>query len=187
MARTELTKLNLGCGNKILKGWVNLDKFPLEGVDVVYDIEDLPLPFDSEQFDEILCEDILEHVEYIDVLREIYRILKKGGKLHIRVPHFSSRNNFVDPTHKNQFSVNTFDFFVKHGIYRNTTERSYYFDFQFTRINKCKIVFAKNPIYFYNYLVEAVINFDSRIQDLYEMTLFSRIFPAENIVIEIQK
>ena len=36
-------KLNLGCGTEIKKGWVNLDSVALAGVDVVHDIEKLPL------------------------------------------------------------------------------------------------------------------------------------------------
>jgi ubiquinone/menaquinone biosynthesis C-methylase UbiE len=73
----------------------------------------VPLPFKNEEFNEILCQDILEHTDYVPILRELHRILKPGGKLIIRVPHFTSRNNFIDPTHKKLFSINTFDFFVK--------------------------------------------------------------------------
>ncbi len=109
-------KLNLGCGTDIKEGWVNLNIVQLPGVDVVHDIEKLPLPFADNSFDEILCQDILEHVEYIPVLKDIHRILASGGKVHIRVPHFTSRNNFTDPTHKKRFAVTTFDYFAK-GTY----------------------------------------------------------------------
>jgi len=34
-----MKQLNLGCGKDIRKGYVNLDIYPLEGVDVVADIE----------------------------------------------------------------------------------------------------------------------------------------------------
>lgn len=104
-------KLNLGCGRDIRRGWVNLDKAKLPGIDIVHDVESLPLPFGDEEFDFVLCRDIFEHVEYIPVLRDIHRILKKGGVVKIRVPHFTSRRNFHDPTHKKQFSIKTFDFF----------------------------------------------------------------------------
>ena len=42
----------------------------------------------------------------------MHRILKKDGEVSIRVPHFTSRNNFSDPTHINRFAINTFDFFT---------------------------------------------------------------------------
>ncbi|GIR90283.1 MAG: hypothetical protein CM15mP89_2880 [Gammaproteobacteria bacterium] len=36
-------KVNLGCGNKILQGWVNLDKYDVYPVDVVHDLETFPI------------------------------------------------------------------------------------------------------------------------------------------------
>ena len=128
-------KLNVGCGRDIKKGWINLDSCDLPGVDIVYDIEKIPLPFDNEEFDTILCRDIFEHVDFIPVLREIHRILRKGGDLIIRVPHFTSRRNFIDPTHKRTFSVRTFEHFVKDSF----TGREYYFDFHFDKIAYTKI------------------------------------------------
>src|SRR3989344_2394548 len=104
----NMKKLNLGSGRDIKKGYINLDLHKLDGVDVVWDIEKLPLPFKDGEFDEILCQDILEHVEYIPVLRELHRILKPRGRLLNRVPHFTSRNNFGDPTHRRMFSIKTF-------------------------------------------------------------------------------
>lgn len=103
-------KLNVGCGTDTKKGWINLDSAALPGMDVVHDIENLPLPFRDEEFDGILYQDVLEHVKYIPVLCDLHRILKKGGKLIVRVLHFTSKLNFIDPTHKNLFSVNTSDF-----------------------------------------------------------------------------
>jgi len=88
-----------------------LQKIP--GVDIVYDINKLPIPFKNEVFDYILCNDVLEHVEYVPLMKELHRILKEYGIIEIKVPHFSSRNNFVDPTHKKFFSFQTFEFFVK--------------------------------------------------------------------------
>jgi hypothetical protein len=52
-------KLNLGSGADIRTGWVNLDIGNITGVDIVHDIEKLPLPFDDDRFEEILCNDIL--------------------------------------------------------------------------------------------------------------------------------
>ena len=113
-----MKKLNLGSGKDIKDGWVNLDSAKLPGVDIVHDIEKLPLPFGDNEFNEILCQDILEHIEYIPVLKDIHRILKKGGKLTIRVPHFTSKSNFIDPTHKKRFSIYTFEMFCKNSPMR---------------------------------------------------------------------
>jgi ubiquinone/menaquinone biosynthesis C-methylase UbiE len=175
-------KLNLGCGYDIRNGYINLDRFDFPGVDIVYDLEKLPLPFDDEEVVEIICRDILEHLEYIQIMKEFYRILAFGGKLKIRVPHFTSANNYIDPTHKKLFSIQTFDYFIKTPNY-NFVRNSYYY---FSRISYSKITFFKKSL-FYNYPVEAIVNLSPKIQRFYEITMLSRIFPAENIVIELTK
>jgi predicted SAM-dependent methyltransferase len=80
------TRISLGCGTNILKGWINLDRATLAGVDVVHGLKALPLPFDDESADEILCEDVLEHVNYIPLLKECHRIVLPGGRVRIEVP-----------------------------------------------------------------------------------------------------
>lgn len=176
-------KLNVGCGYNIRSGWINLDVADLQGVDIVHDIENLPLPFNDDTFNIILCQDVLEHIEYIPVLHDLHRILKKGGILQIRVPHFSSRRNYEDPTHKKMFSIRTFEFFIKNSY----AGRDYYFDFHFERISCSKIVFEKN-VFLYNYLIEKLVNSSRKIKNiLFEATCLSRIFPAEHIVIELIK
>ncbi|MGR5864647.1 hypothetical protein ACT7DZ_14145 [Bacillus cereus] len=50
-------KLHLGCGRTILKGWINLDMMPMEGVDVIADLNQCkvePLPFEDNSVDEFL-------------------------------------------------------------------------------------------------------------------------------------
>ncbi len=185
-------KLNLGCGKDIrpaAAGWVNLDSAKLNGVDVVWDIEKLPLPFQDGEFGEILANDILEHIEYISVLKDLHRILKVGGKIIIRVPHFTSKNNFSDPTHKKLFSVVTFDFFVKNPAFSKLKERDYYFDFHFERVASSKITFEKSSRwFFYNkWIIEPLININLKTKYIYEATFLARLFPAENIIIELLK
>lgn len=176
-------KLNLGCGNDIRQGWVNLDLYPISGVDVVHDINQLPLPFEEKTFDYILCQDILEHIEYAPLLAELHRILKKGGILEIRVPHFSSRFNFIDPTHKKMFSVQTFDFFTDQALFG----RNYYFDFHFEKIIYRHICFSKSALFFINYVAEPFFNLNNKMKYYYEASFFSRLFPAANLLIKLKK
>lgn len=178
------SKLNIGCGRDIRKDWINLDIAALPGVNVVHNIEKLPLPFEDSFFDEVLCQDILEHIEYIPVLRDIHRIMKDGGKLTVRVPHFTSKNNYVDPTHRKLFSVATLAFFVKEGNVK-MPKCNYYFDFHFAKFEKGTISFSRK--YIYNIPIEFLINLHPRLQDMYESTFLSRIFPAANLLIQITK
>lgn len=173
-------KLNLGCGTDIKKGWINLDSGHLDGVDVVHDLNVLPLPFEDGSFDEILCQDIIEHIsDYIPLLKELHRILAPGGVLHIQVPHFSSKNNFVDPTHRRMFSVFTFDFFVV-GTDLHTA-RPYYFDFSFGKMVKQEITFWRNK------WVAPFVNKTRYRQGFYEETMLSHLFPAVNVCITLKK
>jgi SAM-dependent methyltransferase len=119
------------------------------------------------------------------VLKDLRRILKPGGILAIRVPHFSSKSNFIDPTHKKFFSVRTFDFFVRNS----PVAFDYYFDFGFSKMIARRIMFIKSQDIFqtYNYLVEPCVNWRKRTQNLYEDTGLCHLFPAECIEVELQK
>ena len=182
MIDTLNKKLNLGCGTDIRAGWVNLDKVGLPGVDIAHDLEKLPLPFESESFDLVCAKDVLEHVNYIDLLREVHRILRPSGVFEIQVPHFTSIDNYVDPTHVKRFSIRTFDFFVnnKHSL------RSYYFDFHFTCVADRRLRFYRGPL-LWDYLVEPLVNVHFKIQKYYELTFLSRLFPAQNIQLTLVK
>ncbi|WP_281238414.1 class I SAM-dependent methyltransferase [Flavobacterium praedii] len=174
-------KLNIGCGNDIKEGFVNLDITQLPGVDVVCDIENSLLPFENETFEYIMCIDVLEHVDYPKVLKEIHRVLKPEGIVEIRVPHFTSSNNYIDPTHKRMFSFRTFDFFVNNTRYN----RNYYFDFQFSELLFSKITFMnKNPL---NWPFLIWVNANKTTQKIYEETFLRSIAPAYNVEVKLKK
>lgn len=163
-----------------------MDMAPLPGVDVVHDVTKLPLPFTDNSFDTVLCQDIMEHIDYIPVLCDVHRILSAKGTLAIRVPHFTSRNNFIDPTHRHSFSIETFDSFAR-GTSAHT-RREYYFDFYFSAVNKKRITFQHSSrLFFYNRFIEWLVNRNTRMQNIYETTMLARLFPAENIVLELKK
>jgi SAM-dependent methyltransferase len=174
--------LNLGCGTDIREGWVNLDRARLPGVDVVHDLSCLPLPFADGEFTEICAKDVLEHLDYIPLLQELHRVLQVGGSLDVQVPHFTSAGNFIDPTHKRQFSIRTFEFFVAGGEYA----RDYYFDFQFARLDHRRLTFLGGPL-IWNKLISPLVNGHPKMQQYYELTFLSRLFPAENIVVRLVK
>jgi predicted SAM-dependent methyltransferase len=80
-------RLNLGCSVDLLDDYINIDNnFP--NADLKHDLLK-PLPFDDNTVTEILASHLLEHFNYIEtaiILKDWYRVLKKGGILHIRVP-----------------------------------------------------------------------------------------------------
>lgn len=96
-------KLNLGCGRDIKKGYINVDK--LENPDVKHDLDVYPFPFKKNSVDFILASHILEHLkEPLDFLEESQRILKRRGKMKIRVPHVEATGGaFGTMEHRHYF------------------------------------------------------------------------------------
>jgi SAM-dependent methyltransferase len=126
-----VTGLNLGCGTDIRPGFINLDKFALPGVDIVYDIALFPYPFSSNAFSTILLINVLEHLpDTIKVMEELHRICKHGALLTIRVPYWSSILNATDITHIRTFSEYSMDFFDPEKTLGK--RRSYYSTARFT-------------------------------------------------------
>lgn len=177
-------RLNVGCGTDIRDGWVNLDVAPLPGVDVVHDLNDLPLPFENDRFGEIACRDVLEHVDYPPLLRELHRVLRPGGRLLVQAPHFTSRAVYLDPTHRTAFAIDTLRFFVDEEHFG---VRSYYFDFHFSSVESARIVFHRYRWQPWNYLLEPLVNSAPAVQAWYEETFLSRLFPAANVEVVLVK
>jgi SAM-dependent methyltransferase len=98
--------LDVGCGSAKTPGAVGLDISAETDADIVHDLDEFPYPIESDGFDYVLLQDVLEHVsEPVRVIEELHRVLRPGGHLHLRTPHFSSSLAYGDPTHKHYFSA----------------------------------------------------------------------------------
>jgi SAM-dependent methyltransferase len=87
-------------------GAVGLDISPDTQADIVHDLNVFPYPIEDNRFDEILAQDVIEHVrEPIRVFEEFHRIAKQGAQIQLRTPHFSSVLAYGDPTHCHYFST----------------------------------------------------------------------------------
>ena len=103
-------KLNLGCGNKILDGYVNIDKFDVYDIDIKHDLEKFPYPFNDNSVEEILLSHVLEHIGqnpdvFIKILKEFYRICKNEALININVPHPRHDDFISDPTHVRPITI----------------------------------------------------------------------------------
>jgi SAM-dependent methyltransferase len=104
MDTAGLKKLNLGCGAFRKEGYVNLDHCGDLKPDVTHDLNKFPYPFDDHAFDLIEADHVLEHLDDpFRAMKELRRILSPGGKLIVKVPHFS--RGFTHPEHKRGFDV----------------------------------------------------------------------------------
>ena len=128
-------KINLGSGGRPLDDYINVDKNPdAPKVDIVHDLDEYPWPFASESIDEVTVDQCLEHLlDHNKAMKEIFRILKKGGKARISVPHFTWQFAFHDPTHRHFYGYNTFFYYARDCGY---------FDFRFTSC-QVKLTFGK--------------------------------------------
>jgi SAM-dependent methyltransferase len=105
-------KVNLGCGDKHVPGFLGVDRYRAAAVELLCDVE-RTLPFRDSTVDEIHLDNLIEHVlDITALLRELVRVAKSGAKITIVTPHFSSLASWMDPTHLHHlsyFSMNHYE------------------------------------------------------------------------------
>ena len=115
--------LDIACGANIQKGFVGIDIRPLDGVDIVHDLNTYPWPLPDESVLTAVCSHYIEHIPphnfgFIRFMDEVWRILKPDGQIAIVTPHGRSSGYLQDPTHCNPCNENTFCYFTPgHPLY----------------------------------------------------------------------
>ena len=176
--------IDLGCGSKKRSGYVGIDQVDLPGVDIIADIENGLGFLPDCSVDEIRCRSLLEHIHNFELLvREMLRVLKKNGKVHIFVPHFTNPYYYSDPTHIRFFGLYTFYYYAaeEHQLRRKVP--NHYSDIRI-RILSQKIVF-RSSFSLFGFIKKALgwlINRNSLLQEYYEENL-SHWMPAHGIEI----
>lgn len=108
---TEKKVLNLGCGKSVIKNAINVDFFQTECCDLVVDLSRFPWPWESGSIDEVYMLNFIEHFsceQVKKIFKEVHRVLRRGGLLHVQSPHFTSMIALSDIDHKRCFGVSTF-------------------------------------------------------------------------------
>ena len=80
--------VNLGCGYRPIKGWINVDRARNPEVQLVWNLAE-GLPFPDLTCSAIFSEHVIEHISKEDasrLLSECYRVLKPGGVLRLSTP-----------------------------------------------------------------------------------------------------
>lgn len=121
-------ELLLGCGRsrqkrlaaKEAQEWTNLvtlDMNPDVGADVVHDLNEMPYPFCSGEFDEIHAYDVIEHLgtqgdfrTFFQFFDEIHRLLKQGGMFYCITPAWNGLWAWGDPGHTRIINEGTIHF-----------------------------------------------------------------------------
>lgn len=168
--------LVLGCGLKKPEGSIGIDTNSATVADIIYDLNITPYPLKNNQFDVIICHDILEHLEnIIDVMKEIHRVGKNGAYVDIITPHFSSILSWNDPTHRHHFSSKSFDYFT------NAPERwrtQFYTKEKFESL-KTEVSFTRAPL---SLMGKFISKLSPRIYEHH----FAWIFPAKGIYVTLK-
>ena len=158
--------LDLGCSTRKMAGAIGMDIDPSSHADIFHDLNVYPYPVETGSMDQIFAKHLIEHLtEPRKFIHEIYRMLKPGGKAYIETPHFSCRVAYSEPEHKLFFSYFMFTELLK-GL-----------DF---KILRQEITFFK---YFRAVGIKSLAN---RYPDTYER-FWTYLFPAENVLLEVQK
>ncbi len=85
-------QLHLGCGKRLMPGFVHVDLDDFPHIDYRHDVSTLPM-FKDNAVDLIYACHVIEYfdrIEVLDVLHEWHRVLKPGGLLRLAVPDFAA-------------------------------------------------------------------------------------------------
>lgn len=113
-----MVKINVGCGITKFEGYARCDREQKVEPEFCFDAEKDKWPFEDDSVDEVMCENLLEHVRDLDhFMGEAWRVLKNEGKLNILTPYFRHRDAFSDPDHIRFFTEDSMIYYCRdcHG------------------------------------------------------------------------
>jgi glycosyltransferase involved in cell wall biosynthesis len=118
-------KLNLGCCDAPVPGFVNVDVVAGKGVDQVVDLR-AQWPWEENSIEYIRAWDIIEHLpDKIQTMNEMYRVLVPGGSAEIAIPTTDGPGAFQDPTHVSFWNRRSFLYYEAGNPYRERFAQHY--------------------------------------------------------------
>jgi predicted SAM-dependent methyltransferase len=94
----EIRKVQLGAGASRLKGWLNTDIEPGDGL--AYLDATKPFPFEDGSIHYIFSEHVIEHLTYEEgktMIAEAFRVLAPGGRMRVSTPDMKQFIALFDP------------------------------------------------------------------------------------------
>lgn len=182
--RHEPIRLDLGSGGQGKEGCLSVDHIELPGVDIVADLNE-PLhllPDDSVEY--VYSRHVMEHVaNYLGLMGEIHRVVRKDGLVEIIVPHFSNVFGYSDPTHVRFFGLYSMYYFSPQHLQPCVRQvPSYYGNRHFT-VESVRICLYRISAFdkLVARMLEKLVNLNIHTQIFYERRL-AHLFHAAELV-----
>lgn len=115
-------RIDLGCGKNKREGFIGVDQYAMENVDVVLDIGNAEWPWEDNSVEEVHASHFLEHLkqhERVHFMNEAFRVMKPGAKMTVITPHWASNRAYGDMTHQWPPVAEMFFYYLKQE-WRNT-------------------------------------------------------------------
>jgi glycosyltransferase involved in cell wall biosynthesis len=128
-------RLNLGCCDSLLPGYVNVDLVEAPGVTVA----DLsrPWPWPDSSVEHVRAWDVIEHLpDKIRTMNELWRVLAPGATAEIAVPTTDGPGAFQDPTHVSFWNRRSFLYYEHGSPYRERFARFYGISARFRTVSE---------------------------------------------------
>ena len=172
------SNINLGCGNRPLPNFLNVDFYNKNHADIVFDIKQ-DWPIDEGSADLIFSDNVFEHFsDIISLVKKCHSCLRSGGHLVVKVPYFKSKHAFVDPTHVKFFTIQSMDYFVE----------GKYFNSEYKFIDEC---FSSIDIFLdpgsNSFLRKVIAPYALMRPNLFENSILSNLVVFHNIVYVLRK
>ncbi len=128
----------------------NLPNFSYKSANVILE----KIPFDENYFDSISAYDFIEHIPrliaidgkitfpFIDLMNEVYRVLKPNGIFYAITPVYPKESVFMDPTHVNFLTKNSYKYFT--SPYNSASMYGYVGNFNKIRNKVVKFSYEEN-------------------------------------------
>ena len=110
----DAKKLNIGCGNVPLRGYINIDKYYYPGSPAPLNDNELANIWNINYPDSQWGYGDAKHLELEnDFFDEVFRCLKPGGTIRTITPYYANGRAFQDPLHRRFITEATFLYLTK--------------------------------------------------------------------------
>jgi predicted SAM-dependent methyltransferase len=122
---TVIIELGAGLTRRVPNA-LTMDMLDSEAVDIVHNINNGLAFIPDASVNEYHSTHVFEHIENFEQLMfEMYRTLKPGGRIIGTVPHFANPYFYSDYTHSKYFGLYTFSYFSKKRYFKRQVPNFY--------------------------------------------------------------